>query len=293
MAITKEELAAAVAAALAAVGLGGSDSGKTISSEAIKLTPTAAKQLLESIAGDIQFTGKFSSADVAAFVAAYNKKANEQLDTVVREAKETIQSGKTADVSSTVKNIITTKYPSFFDPKTFTRDFIWSKVNFADEKALGAKALDALTEARNIAKAFNLSTVSEIEIQNAAKQIASGKITASDYKTQLAAKAAIEYPQYAERLKTTPNASVRDLVNPVLRAVADAWEVDVDSLNLNDPFIDKLIRPDGVIGKVPPASVGEATRAALKHPNRDKTRAEINNAIDAANELGRALGFGV
>jgi len=241
----EKALAAAVAAALAAVGLGGGDSGKTISSEAIKLTPTAAKQLLQSIAEDIQFTGKFSSADVAAFVTAYNKKANEQLDTVVREAKETIQSGKTADVSSTVKNIISTKYPSFFDPKTFTRDFIWSKVNFADEKALGAKALDALTEARNIAKAFNLSTVSEIEIQNAAKQIASGKITANDYKTQLAAKAAVEYPQYAERLKTTPNASVRDLVNPVLRAVADAWEVDVDSLNLNDPFIDKLIRPDG------------------------------------------------
>lgn len=289
----EKTLAAAIAAALAAVGLGGGDKGKTISSEAIKLTPTAAKQLLQSIAGDVQFTGQFSKEDIAAFVAAYNKKANEQLDTVVREAKETIKSGATADVSETVKNIITTKYPSFFDPKTFTRDFIWSKVNFKDEATLGAKALNALTEARNVARGFNLSTVSEVEIQEAAKQIASGKITASDYKTQLAAKAAAEYPQYAERLKTTPNSTIRDLVNPVLRAVADAWEVDIDTLNLNDPFIDKLIRPDGVIGKVPPASIGEATRAALKHPNRDKTRAEINNAIDAANELGRALGFGV
>jgi len=36
----EKALAAAVAAALAAVGLGGGDSGKTISSEAIKLTPT-------------------------------------------------------------------------------------------------------------------------------------------------------------------------------------------------------------------------------------------------------------
>jgi len=269
------------------------DSGKTISREAIKLTPTAARQLLQSIAEDIQFTGKFSKEDIAAFVAAYNKKANEQLDTVVREAKETIKSGATADISETVKNIITTKYPSFFDPKSFTRDFIWSKVNFKDEATLGAKALNALTEARSIAREFNLSTVSEIEIQEAAKQIASGKISANDYKTQLAAKAAIEYPQYAERLKTTPGSTIRDLVNPVLRAVADAWEVDINTLNLNDPFIDKLIRPDGVMGKVAPVSVGEATRAALKHPNRDKTRAEINNAIDAATELGRALGFGV
>jgi hypothetical protein len=268
------------------------DSGKTISREAIKLTPTAAKQLLQSIAEDVQFTGQFSKEDIAAFVAAYNKNANEQLDTVVREAKETTPSGKTEDITATVKNIITTKYPSFFDPKSFTRDFIWSKVNFKDEATLGAKALNALTEARNVARGFNLSTVSEVEIQEAAKQIASGKISANDYKTQLAAKAAAEYPQYAERLKTTPGATVRDLVNPVLRAIADAWEVDIDTLNLNDPFIDKLIRPDGVIGKVPPVSVGDATRAALKHPNRDKTRAEINNAIDAATELGRALGFG-
>jgi len=269
------------------------DSGKTISREAIKLTPTAAKQLLQSIAEDVQFTGQFSKEDIAAFVAAYNKNANEQLDTVVREAKETTPSGKTEDITATVKNIITTKYPSFFDPKSFTRDFIWSKVNFKDEATLGAKALNALTEARSIAREFNLSTVSEVEIQEAAKQIASGKITTNDYKTQLAAKAAIEYPQYAERLKTTPGATVRDLVNPVLRAVADTWEVDINTLPLNDPFIDKLIRPDGVIGKVPPVSVGDATRAALKHPNRDKTRAEINNAIDAATELGRALGFGV
>jgi hypothetical protein len=293
MAITKEELAAAVAAALAAVGVGGKDSGKTISSEAIKLTPTGAKQLLESIATDVQFAGKFSKEDVATFVSAYNQKANEQLDTVVREAKETIKTGKTADVSETVKNIITTKYPSFFDPKTFTKDFIWSKVNFADEKALGAKALDALTEARSIAKAFNLSTVSEVEIQNAAKQIASGKISASDYKTQLAAKAAVEYPQYADRLKTTPNATVRDLVNPVLKAVADAWEVSVDSLDLNDPFIDKLIRPDGVIGKVPPASVGEAMNSAMLHPNRDKTKGAIQDATTAATQFARALGFGI
>jgi len=269
------------------------DTGKSISREAIKLTPTAAKQLLQSIAEDVQFTGQFSKEDIAAFVAAYNKKANEQLDTVVREAKDTTPSGKTEDIAATVRNIVTTKYPSFFDPKSFTRDFIWSKVNFKDEATLGAKALNALTEARNVARGFNLSTVSEVEIQEAAKQIASGKISANDYKTQLAARAAAEYPQYAERLKTTPGATVRDLVNPVLRAIADAWEVDIDTLNLNDPFIDKLIRPDGVIGKVPPVSVGDATRAALKHPNRDKTRAEINNAIDAANELGRALGFGV
>lgn len=293
MAITPEDIAAIAEVFKQFTGYGKADGGKTVSSEAIKLTSTSAKQLLESIASDIQFTGTFSKEDIAAFIASYNKKANEQLDTVVRDARETIKSGGTANISETIKNIITTKYPSFFDPKTFTRDYIWSKVNFKDEKTLGAKALDALTEVRSIAQAFNLSSVSEVEIQNAAKQVASGKITASDYKTQLAAKASIEYPQYAERLKTTPDATIKDLVNPVLRAIADAWEVDINSLKLSDPFIDKLIRPDGTKGKIQPATPGEATQAALNHPNREKTRAAINQAIDSATSLGSALGFGI
>jgi hypothetical protein len=287
------DFAAAIAAALKAVGIGGSGAGKTVSSEAIKLTTASAKQLLQTMAADAGYTGTFTSDDIAAFVASYNKMANEQLDTIVRDTRETIKSGTTADAAATIQNIITTKYPSYFDPKTFTKDFIWSKVNFKDEKTLGPKALDALTTARGIAKAYNLSSVSDTEIQDAAKKIASGKLTADDYKTQLAAKAAIEYPQYAERLKTTPGATVRDLVNPVLKAVADAWEVDVNSLDLNDPFIDKLIRPDGTVGKKQPASVGEALQAAMMHSNRNKTVAENNNARDAATELSKALGFGV
>lgn len=288
MALTDEQLEALLSKLSS-----GNDSGKTISKEAIKLTPAAAKQLLQTIAADAGYTGTFSTADIASFVASYNKMANEQLDTVVREARDVVTSGKTADITETVKNIVTTKYPSFFDPKTFTKDYIWSKVNFKDEKTLGPKALDALTTVRGIAKSFNLSTVSDIEIQDVAKKIASGKLTAEDYKTQLAAKAAIEYPQYADRLKTTPGATIRDLVNPVLRVVADSWEVDVNSLDLNDPFIDKLIRPDGVIGKAAPASVGDAKRAADAHPNRNKTIAENNNAREAATEMASALGFGI
>lgn len=287
------ELATAVAAALKAVGLGSGDTGRTVSSEAIKLTTASAKQLLQSMAADAGYTGTFSSDDIAAFVASYNKMANEQLDTVVRDAKDSIKTGATTDIQTTVKNIITTKYPSYFDPKTFTKDFIWSKVNFKDEKTLGPKALDALATARGIAKAYNLSSVSDVEIQDAAKKIASGKLTADDYKTQLAAKAAIEYPLWADRYKSTPGATTRDFANPILKVIADAWEVDINSLDLNDPFIDKLIRPDGTVGKKQAASVGEALQAAMMHPNRNKTVAENKNARDAAIEVGSALGFGV
>jgi len=262
----------------------------TVYKDAIKLTDVAAKQLLDAIMADIQFTGKLSKADLADFVTKYNIAANKQLDTVVQTVRSQTKPGDTAE---DIKNIIKTTSPSFFEPKDFAKDYLWTKVNFADEKTLGAKALDALTNARQIAKAFNLSTVSDIEIQEAAKRIATGKITAEDYKTELAAKAAAEYPQLMDRFKNTPGATVRSLYNPVLKAVADAWEVDVDSLDLNDPFIDSLLRPDGVTGKKSSATVGEATQKALMHPNADKTQKQISNAKTAATSLARALGFGI
>jgi hypothetical protein len=288
---TSDEILSAIVKAIAGIqGTAASDNSATVYKDAIKLTDVAAKQLLDAIMADIQFTGKLSKQDLADFVTKYNAAANAQLETVVQTVRNQTKPGDTAE---DIKNIIKTTSPTFFDPKDFAKDYLWTKVNFADEKTLGAKALDALTNARQIAKAFNLSTVSDIEIQDAAKRIATGKITAEDYKTELAAKAAAEYPQIADRIKNTPGATVRSLYNPVLKAVADVWEVDADSLDLNDPFIDSLIRPDGVVGKMPSVTVGEATRKALMHPNADKAEKQISNAKTAAASLARAMGFGI
>jgi hypothetical protein len=96
-----------------------------------------------------------------------------------------------------------------------------------------------------------------------------------------------------DRFKNTPGATVRSLYNPILKAVADAWETDVESLDLNDPFIDSLLRPDGVIGKAPSATIGEATQKALMHPKADNTQKQISNAKTSAASLARALGFGI
>ena len=289
--MTPEQIAAMIAAALAQINATPANANSTtVYKDAIKLTDVAAKQLLDEIMADIQFTGKLSKADLADFVNKYNTAANKQLETVVQTVRSQTKPGDTAE---DIKNIIKTTSPSFFEPKDFAKDYLWTKVNFADEKTLGAKALDALTNARQIAKAFNLSTVSDIEIQAAAKRIATGKITAEDYKTELAAKAAAEYPQLMDRFKSTPGATVRSLYNPILKAVADAWETDVESLDLNDPFIDSLLRPDGVIGKAPAVTIGEATQKALMHPKADNTQKQISNAKASATSLARALGFGI
>lgn len=293
MAISTEELKAILGTIVASTGGSGGDSDTT-TKQAIKLTTTAGKQLLDAIARDIQYTGKFSQAELTSFVNAYNKAANAQLETVVRTARSQIKPGATeADAQKTIQSIISTNFPNFFDPKQFTKDYIWGKVNFADVKNLGAKSLVALTEARSIVKAFNLSSVSEAEVQAAAKKIAMGDLTLEEYKAQLTQQAKIEYPQLAARFDSTPGATTRQLYSPILKAIADAWEVDPESLDLNDPFIDKLIRPDGVVGKVPPASVGEAAMAAMNDKRFDGTLKAIDNARDSATAFSRALGWGI
>jgi hypothetical protein len=288
--MTPQEIAAIVAAIVGG-GKSGNQSSTTTSKQAIKLTNVSAKQLLDSIAREIQFTGKFTTADLNAFVASYNKTANEQLETVVRAARDQVKPGE--DIQSTVSSLLTTTFPTFFDPKQFTQDFIWKKVNFGNEASLGAKSLEALQTARQIAKDFNLSGFSEVELLASAKKIARGELTEDQFKAQLAQIAKVEYPQLAGRFDSTPGGTTRQFYLPILKAVADTWEMDVNTIDINDPFIDSLIRPDGIVGKAPAKSVGEATRAAMNHQNFDKTNKAINTANSAAAEFARALGWGI
>lgn len=293
MAISTEELKAILGTIVASTGGSGGDSDVT-TKQAIKLTTISGKQLLDSIARDIQYTGKFSQAELASFVAAYNKAANAQLETVVKAARSQIKPGATeADAQKTIQSVLSTSFPNFFDPKQFTKDYIWGKVNFADVKNLGAKSLVALTEARSIVKAFNLSSISEAEVQAAAKKIAMGDLTLEEYKAQLTQQAKIEYPQLAARFDTTPGATTRQLYSPIINAIATAWEVEPDSIDLNDPFVDKLVRPDGVVGKMPPATVGQASLAAMNDKRFDGTLKAIDNARDSATSFARALGWGI
>jgi hypothetical protein len=291
MAYTQEQLNAIVAAIVGGLGTSGNKSSTSTTKQAIKLTNVSAKQLLDSIARDIQFTGKFTTAELNQFVEAYNKTANEQLETVVRAARDQVKPGE--DIQSTVSSLLTTTFPTFFDPKQFTQDYIWKKVNFGNEAELGAKSLEALQTARQIAKDFNLSGFSEVELLASAKKIARGELTEDQFKAQLAQIAKIEYPQLAGRFDSTPGGTTRQFYLPILKAVADTWEVDVNTLDINDPFIDSLIRPDGVIGKVPAKSVGQAKQAAMNHPKFDESPTAIKTAGSAAAEFARALGWGI
>jgi hypothetical protein len=290
------ETQAVIAGILATLNLNkkGDSSDTTISSDAVKINAAAAKALLEETMNAIQFQGKLSSKDLQYFVTDFNTEAANQIDKAIRETTTTSTPGATAaDISKSRTNSFTTKFLTYFNPKQFASDFLWAKVNFKKEATLGGVALQALNQVRSAVKDFNSSMVSDIEIQQTAKEIASGKKTIAQYNAELAQKAALDYPQYADRFARTPGATVRDFASPVIKILANTWEVDPNSIDLNDPEVDRLLRPDGIGGKAALPSLGDVQVAAKNSKRADTTQQGINTGRDSAFAFARMMGYGV
>lgn len=292
--MTEEQLAALIAAALG----GGSDKSNTATSatykDYVKLNYQAAKTLLQQVAEDIQYTGKFTPEEIKAFVELFSEESNKQIETVVKSAREKVTPGATADdIKKAVSNVITTKTLSFFDPKRFASDYLWGKINFKDEKALGGKAIGNLQQVRGLVKDFNLFGISDAEIQKAAKDISMGKMTLNDYKSLLREQAKLQFPSLSARFDATPDATTKDFALPIMKVIADEWEVDVNTVGFDNPLVESWTIPKVVDGKIIQPSVAEIRAQARKSPNWEYTTKANELGRQSATSLIRALGGGV
>ena len=292
--MTEEQLAALIAAALG----GGSDKSNTATSatykDYVKLNYQAAKTLLQQVAEDIQYTGKFTPEEIKAFVELFSDESNKQIETVVKSAREKVTPGATAeDIKQAVYNVITTKTLSFFDPKRFASDYLWGKINFKDEAALGGKAIGNLQQVRGLVKDFNLFGISDAEIQKAAKDISMGKMSLNDYKSLLREQAKLQFPSLAARFDATPDATTKDFALPIMKVIADEWEVDVNTVGFDNPLVESWAIPKVVDGKMIQPSVAEIRAAARKSPNWEYTTKANELGRQSATSLIRALGGGV
>lgn len=288
--MTEEELAAIVGAIVK--GMGGSSSGNSNVTAAnyIKLTPVSAKELLKQTAADAQYTGKFSDADIATFLSEFNAESNKQIESAVKQARATVGKGATAE---DIQKIITTSFPSFFKPAEFAKNFVWAKINFKDSATLGGKAALALQQAKQIADDFDLFNLSPAEVEKAAKDIAMGNKTVDQYKAELAEKAKIEYPIFAQRFTDTPGSTTKDFALPVIKMLSKIWEKDEASIPMDNEIVQMWTRAGGPDGKKPAPTLAELTQMAKNHPNAETTTWANEAARQSATSLARALGGGV
>ena len=272
----------------------GNVNSTTTQKSVTRLTPASARALLEKSRTDAQYTAGITKADVDDFIAKFNAEQDRQIAEVVKSAQTRVTPGASPDaIQREINNILTTDYPSFFKPTEFADNYIWAKVNFGEEKTLGGKAIQALNDVRSIVRGYNASEISDIEIEDAARKIATGKITKEDYAAKVGSQFGANYPQLLERLQSTPGATVRSLASPYINLMAKELELDPESINLDDPDLDKALRPDGVAGKVPMMSLADYKRALRSSPRWEYTTAANEAARSSATGIARALGFGV
>jgi hypothetical protein len=269
-------------------------SGTSVSRNLVQLDKVSARKLLQQTARDIQYTVEFTDIDIEDFLKKFKKEQQRQIEEVVKASSSKVTPGLTPEATEKiVESTTTTEKPSFFKPEIFAADYIWAKVNFKDEKTLGGKSLTALNNARSILAGFGMLDFSDTELYAAAKQIARGEISNDDFRSTIAQKAALNYPQYAERLKQNPGSTIRDLASPYINLMAKELELDSNEIQLDNMDLDRALRPDGTAGKLPSMSLADFRIKLRSSPQWENTTAANESARTAATALGRAFGYGV
>lgn len=183
--------------------------------------------------------------------------------------------------------------PAAFDAKSFAKNYLWAKVNIGDAKTIPTSVLNQVDGLKRVLKANGLGYYSDKEISNFALQLAKGEIELSDLQKQFNTKAAELYPLFGDRLKANPSLTVLDLAEPYIGQMARWWEIDPSTVDLDNPDLDKFLRPDGTAGKAPMKSISEWITYLKTHPNAEKTTWANEQARDLATSFARMSGYGV
>lgn len=239
-----------------------------------------ADALLSTIAKNLGFdTAVLSVADRKDFI----NKLNEQAKASGRVVSRTVTGGGTETVTT----------PSLFNAKDFTESWLWAKVNLDDVKTIPGKAIAQISSIKDVLRNYNVTKFSSKEINEFGIQLASGRLTADSLAATFSAEAAKNYPLYADRLALNPKLTIRDIAEPAINIISKYWEVDPESINLDDDILDNFLRPDGTVGKAAPMSLADLTYAVKNHPNAEKTTWANEAARDGAVGIARAMGFGI
>ncbi len=269
--------------------------GTSVSTSKTKLTKNTALAIMNAAAQDAGYTVRFTAADVAQFMKEFDTEQARQIEKVVTStSSKTTPGGTTAGaVDKTIESTARTEFPSFFDAGQFTSDWVWKKVDFGDEKTLGAKSLGILAQVRGLVDKFHIFGVADNEVRDVAKQIARGKTTLAEYTVELQKVATREYPQFADRFAKDPTLTTYDIASPIIKMLAKTWEIPEEDVTMDNPLVMSYTNYAGSDGKGEPPSRYDLLLKAKNDPKYQLTEEANNNARDSATSFARAFGFGV
>jgi phosphopantetheinyl transferase (holo-ACP synthase) len=259
-----------------------------------RLTFNTAKAMLQDAMQEVGFAGQLSKADIEDFMKKFEKSQNAQIEKIVESSRTKIVPGATEDALKEVfESTARQEFPSFFKPLEFAKDFIFAKIDFKNEGALGAKQLDVLAQVRGLVDQFQLLGVSDADMRAAAKQIAMGKKDIRQYTVELQQIAKKEYPQFAERFALDPELTTYDIASPVINMLAKTWQKDPKEIAMDNPYVMSYLNYAGPDGKGKQPSYYDLLLKAKNDPQYELTEKANEDARDAATGLLRAMGAGL
>ena len=204
--------------------------------------------------------------------------------------KELNTASKAGTVTKTTrkggKTITTTTQK--FDEKAFLGKYEGSVL---EGMLAGQETLDLGGEAGNIQDSLrkysnDMGVIrSDRDILSDVRRIVRGEVTAEDAAMEVRKQAASLYANFAPRLNSDPTVTVRDLMNPYIKLMADTFEQDMDSISLTNPTIQTLLSSEK------PPSYGDFYKQLRGMTEFRNTTTAQKEATSFASGLASAMGF--
>jgi LysM repeat protein len=125
--------------------------------------------------------------------------------------------------------------------------------------------------------------------ENSMKGLIAGTLNAEDLDNELQKRAMSMFPGLTEQL--SQGKTLRDAADPWLTAIADTWEQDVNSLDLNNDYVQRALNYTDEKGNVGTMNLYDAKKMARRSGNWDFTSTAKEEKTKIASTILRDFGF--
>jgi LysM domain len=121
------------------------------------------------------------------------------------------------------------------------------------------------------------------------KGLVAGTLTPEDVDSEMAERAQSLFPGLRDPIQR--GATLRQAADPQLNAIAQVWEVDPNSLDLNDDTVQRALNYTDEKGNIQPMNLYGTKKLARRHPNADFTESMKEEKTRIASTILQDFGY--
>ena len=125
--------------------------------------------------------------------------------------------------------------------------------------------------------------------QSAARSVASGLTTEADWQRDIQEQAATMWPVFADKIRA--GVSAKDLASPYVNIMAQTFEIDPESISLNDPYVRQALGGFDDNGNPVPTNLWDFQLKLREDPRWSTTKKAQDETSSVANTVLQMFGI--